>query len=47
MDKKNEGDRVLMVLLSEDGIPLVDVPVTFSEFEAACHTVSKAGGETG
>ena len=46
MDKKNEGERVLMVLLSEDGTPIVDVPVTFSEFEAACQAVSKAGGKS-
>ena len=45
MDKKNEGDRVLMVLLSENGTPMVDALVTFSEFEAACRAVSKAGGK--
>ena len=36
MDKKNEGDRVQMVLLSGDGAPEVDQSVSFEEFDAAC-----------
>ena len=36
MDKKNNGEAVRMVLLSEDGDPVVDQPVTLEEFSAAC-----------
>lgn len=43
MDKKNEGDRVQMVLLSEDGPPEVDQSVSFDEFDAACRAVSSTG----
>ena len=35
MDKKNDGEAVRMVLLSEDGDPVVDQPVTLEEFSAA------------
>ena len=43
MDKKNEGDRVQMVLLSENGTPEVDQLVTFDEFKTACTAASSAG----
>ena len=43
MDKKNEGDRVQMVLLSGDGSPEVDQSVSFEEFDAACRAVSPTG----
>ena len=43
MDKKNEGDRVQMVLLSGDGSPEVDQSVSFDEFDAACRAVSPTG----
>ena len=36
MDKKNDGEAVRMVLLSEDGAPVVDQPVALNEFSAAC-----------
>jgi len=35
-DKKNAGDAVHMVLLSENGAPLVDQSVTWDEFATAC-----------
>ena len=36
MDKKNDGEAVRMVLLSEEGAPVVDQPVILEEFSAVC-----------
>ena len=36
MDKKNDGKAVRMVLLSEEGAPVVDQPVILEEFSAVC-----------